>query len=131
MDTKQTHKISDEQFRESFIENDGNYTKTAKAIERKYGITYTRQSAFERALNFPDVVKQMLELREQRCEEALLGFAGDESNEIKLRTRILIDEASRISRYRMLNMRLEAAKPLQPPAEPEGYFEIGGKEFRF
>jgi hypothetical protein len=129
--TKQSHKITDEQFRETFKECNGGYTKTAKAIERKYGISYTRQSAQERALNLPDVEKEALALREEYHENALADIADDESLDIKFRARLHRDAVNRLSKYRLLHIRIDAEKAQQKPAEPEGYFEIDGKEFRF
>ena len=127
---KQTHKITDEQFKETYIENGGGCTKTAKAIEKKYGVTYTRQSVSERARNFPDLKEQALSFREEYSDNALLNFADDETVNIGQRIRIHINIANRLSKYRLLNLKLAAAKPAQEE-EPEGIFEIDGKEFRF
>jgi hypothetical protein len=107
---KYNYKVTDKQFLETFFENDGNYTNTAKALKRKYGVKYTKQSVYERAKKFPKEVEQLCELREDFCEGGLLTFADDEGNDIRLRTRIYINIMNRLSRYN-LRRKAEAAKP--------------------
>ncbi len=127
---KKTHKITDEQFLETLKENDGSCTDTANAIQKKYGISYTRQSAHERAKKFPEVERQKIDLREEQNDQALLDYANDENVDIRLRIQIRQGAANRLCKYRLLSMKLDAAKP-KPSSEPEGYFEIDGKEINF
>jgi len=49
MDEKQNYKLTDEEFDEIFRENFGLCALTAKAIEKKYGIKYSRQAVRQRA----------------------------------------------------------------------------------
>jgi hypothetical protein len=128
---KQSYKITDEQFTETFMENNGSYTGTAKAIERKYGIPYTRQAVFARAKNLPEEVKQAIELSEELSDSALLKFAADENNDIRLRIRIHMHRQTLLSRYRLQNMKTEAAKSLQQQEEPEFCIDLGDKKVLF
>ena len=52
-------KLTDEQFLEILMENEGMYSLTAKAIQKKYGIRFTRQSVRERAQNFAEELATM------------------------------------------------------------------------
>jgi hypothetical protein len=128
---KQSYKITDEQFTETFMENSGSYTETAKAIEKKYGIPYTRQAVFARAKNLPETVKEAIELSEELSDSALLKFAADENNDIRLRIRIHMHRQTLLSRYRLQNMKIEAVKSLQPQEEPEVIVDLGDKNVLF
>lgn len=128
---KQTHKITDDQFRETYLENHGSNAKTARAIEKKYGITYTRQSVQERALNFPDLRQRAIEMRLQHSEDALSDYADDDSLDKKSSIRIHTGIANRLSKFQLLYIKTEAAKSTQEPEPPEVCFEIDGKEITF
>lgn len=123
---KQTHKITNEQYLDAFRKAGGNYTLTAKYIEQAYGISYTRRSAFERAKNFPQEVNMVWLMRQDHSDAALLTYADDESNDIRLRVRIHLNQVNRATRY-MLNYKPNAAALQQAQERPKGVFDINGQ----
>jgi hypothetical protein len=103
-------KITDEQFLETFYEQKGKYTGTAKALEKKYGVVYTRQAVYKRAKNFP---KEAEQLREDSSTYKLLPFADDEGNDIRLRIRIHTMFADQLTKYTLGRLAAEAKPPVQ------------------
>jgi hypothetical protein len=59
--SKHNHKLSDEEFLGILRENGGLYGATAKAIQKKHKIPYSRQAVRERALKHPESLKEMEE----------------------------------------------------------------------
>jgi hypothetical protein len=102
-------KITDEQFLETYYEQNGKYTGTAKALEKKYGVVYTRQAVYKRAKSFPEEAGQ---LRENNRTCKLLPFADDEGNDLRLRLRIYTYLAEQLTRYTLRRMAAEAKPPL-------------------
>jgi hypothetical protein len=49
-DEKGSHKLTDEQFIAELELNLGLYTQTARSIERHYGISFSRQAVYDRAM---------------------------------------------------------------------------------
>jgi hypothetical protein len=69
---KHNYKLTDEEFLEALHNNNGMYAQTAKAIEEKYGISYSRQAVRNRAQNFPEELKLIREHIVEICETELL-----------------------------------------------------------
>jgi hypothetical protein len=85
-----THKLTDEEFLDAYMECNGNCAETARYIMLNYNIYYTRQSVHERAKKFPEVKLQLQALLADRCEEGLIHFADDKQNDIRLRVRLYL-----------------------------------------
>jgi hypothetical protein len=58
---KHNYKLTDAQFLEILSANGGLFGITAKAIQRKYKIAYSRQAVRERAQNHPEFLKELVE----------------------------------------------------------------------
>jgi hypothetical protein len=69
--SKSNYKLTDEEFLKILKENCGMYGLTAVAIQKKYGIPYTRQAVRDRAQRHPDFIK---ELEEENFEIVNLTF---------------------------------------------------------
>jgi len=61
MADKQNHKLSDEDFLTILRENFGLFELTSQAIQKQYGITYSRQSVRERAQKYATEFYEMQE----------------------------------------------------------------------
>ncbi len=85
-----THKLTDEEFLEAYIESKCSCSKTASYIMQHYNIYFTRQSVHRRAKKFPGARTQMMLLDLDQCDDKLLGFADDEKNDIRLRVRLYL-----------------------------------------
>ncbi|HEX4046099.1 MAG TPA: hypothetical protein VHZ76_10595 [Gammaproteobacteria bacterium] len=85
-----THKLTDEEFLEAYVECRCKCSKTARYITERYGLYYTRQSVHERAKKFPGAKMQLLLLDADQCDTNLIGFADDEKNDIRLRVRLYL-----------------------------------------
>ena len=120
-------KLTDEQFLEALRENYGNITKTVIIIKEKHGIDITRQAVHKRAQNF---IEDLKDIREQMIDMAEANFMKlvCQSDDLKIQykaSEFILNHLGGLRGYgkngndRILNQ------------EPEGYFEIGGKEFRF
>jgi len=77
-------KISDEAFLSILRENGGLYAVTAKAIEGKFGISYSRQAVRQRALDHPEEVADIEDEAKDIAEEGLISLMKDEDKKIKL-----------------------------------------------
>src|SRR5579863_9776903 len=86
--TKQTYKITDEEFKEAYSICKSNCALTAQYIQEHYNITYSWQAVYKRAKKFPDLVLDDLVLFADSCDAGLLTFANDEKNDVRLRVRI-------------------------------------------
>jgi hypothetical protein len=62
MPEKYNNKLTDNEFFTILCENGGQYSLTAKAIQQRFGISYTRQAVFERAQKFADQLETLSEL---------------------------------------------------------------------
>jgi hypothetical protein len=67
--SRHNYKLSDEEFLNILQENGGLFSATAKAIQRKYKLRYSRQAVRERAQKHPEFLK---ELEEENIEKAHL-----------------------------------------------------------
>jgi len=68
---KHNYKLTDEEFLEILRLNSGLFSSTAKAIQRKYNIPYTRQAARDRARNHPEFLS---EVEQENLESAHLSI---------------------------------------------------------
>jgi hypothetical protein len=60
LNQKQTHKLPGEQFRNILAANNYNFAVTAKAIQKKYKINYSRQAVRQRAKTFEGDMSEKL-----------------------------------------------------------------------
>ena len=77
-------KISDEAFLSILRENGGLYAVTAKAIEAKFGINYSRQAVRQRALEHPEEIADIEDEAKDIAEEGLKTLMKDQDARIKL-----------------------------------------------
>lgn len=77
-------KISDEFFLAVLRSNGGLYAKTAKDIEEKYGIQYTRQAVRQRAAEHPEVFADIEEEVADMAEGGLQALMQDPDPKIRL-----------------------------------------------
>lgn len=63
LNQKQTHKLTEQQFRQMLAGNNYSYAATAKAIKKKYGINFSRQAVRQRAKSYTgDLSEQLYQL---------------------------------------------------------------------
>ena len=77
---KGSHKISDEEFREALYVNYGLYAQTARYIEKKYGISYSRQAVQKRAVYFLHEITQHKDAVHDLAEERLFNAINQEGD---------------------------------------------------
>lgn len=65
-------------------ENGGLYAKTAKAITELTGISISRQAVYQRAQNYPEVLKDIKEEIIDGAEDGLADLMKCDDNRIKL-----------------------------------------------
>ena len=83
---KHNYKLTDEEFLTALRENNGMYAPTARAIEEKYGISYSRQAVRDRAGSFPEELKDIREQIVETLETELMKCAmQDENLNVKLK----------------------------------------------
>jgi len=70
-DEKTNYKISDEEFLSFLRENCGLFSKTAEAISKHFGISYSRQAVFEKAKKFPQEIEDIREANLDIAEDGL------------------------------------------------------------
>src|SRR5579862_1928035 len=119
------YKLSDEEFLIVLKENSWLYGPTARAIQQKYGISFSRQAVRERALKFPDSDKEMREEVIDLAEDALISTIKQNDNPA-LRLKAAIYVLNNTGKGRGYG-----AIPKPSTENPEQVFEIAGKEFRF
>ncbi len=78
-------KISDKEFFAVLRENAGLYARTAKAIEKQFSVTYSRQAVRDRAEKFPDVLADINEENVDIAEEGLHSLIRSKNDNIRLR----------------------------------------------
>ena len=78
-------KISDEQFLSVLRENAGLFAQTAQAIEKQFGIKYTRQSVRSKAETFKDDLLDIYEQNLDVAEEGLLSLMNSKTDSVRLR----------------------------------------------
>jgi len=79
------HLISDKEFLAILRENAGLFARTAKAIEKQFKMSYSRQAVRDRALKHPD---ELMDIKEQNidvAEEGLHSLMRSKDERIRLR----------------------------------------------
>jgi hypothetical protein len=66
-----TRKLSDKEFWTILRKNAGLFSRTARSIEKEFGISYTRQAVRSRAEKDPDTLRDILEETVDIAEEGL------------------------------------------------------------
>lgn len=97
---KQTYKLTDRKFLNALRLNNGDFAVTAKYIERKHGITYTRQAVHERAKNFKEEVDEMRWMAIDYSESRLMRFLDDETCPKSLRAKVAMHMIDTICKHR-------------------------------
>jgi hypothetical protein len=82
---RRVRKLTDAEFFAVLRENAGIYARTARAIEKQYGISYTRQSVKYRAELNPDELKDIEEQNIDIAEEGLHSLMRSTNERIKLK----------------------------------------------
>jgi len=78
-------KISDKEFLTILRENAGLFSRTARAIQKQFGIEYTRQAVRERALKHPEILKDIEEENIDIAEEGLHSLMRSKNETIRLK----------------------------------------------
>lgn len=78
-------RISQKEFFAILRENAGLYARTARAIQKQFGISYTRQSVKERAERRPDILEDIREENVDVAEEGLHSLMRSKDERIKLK----------------------------------------------
>ena len=79
-------KITDEQFLSILRENAGLYARTAKAIEKQFGIQYSRQAVNQRAKSHPGELQDIREQNLDVAEEGLHTLMQSKNESVRLRS---------------------------------------------
>lgn len=78
-------RLSDKEFWSILRENAGLYARTARAISKVFGMSYTRQSVKERAEKKPDLLNDILEENFDIAEEGLHSLMRSKNENIRFR----------------------------------------------
>jgi len=89
---KKVRKLTDEQFFAALRANGGIYARTARAIEERYGISYSRQAVRDRAESNPSILKDIEEQNIDVAEDSIHSLMQSENESIKLRSSEFIIE---------------------------------------
>jgi len=76
--------IGETEFLTILRENGGLYAKTAKAITELTGVSISRQAVYQRAQNYPEVLKDIKEEIIDGAEDGLADLMKCDDNRIKL-----------------------------------------------
>lgn len=79
-------RLSDKEFWKILRENAGLFARTARAIEKEFGITYSRQAVQERARKKPDILQDIYEQNLDVAEEGLFTLMRSKNERVKQRT---------------------------------------------
>lgn len=77
-------KLSKAEFISILRENAGLFARTARAIEKQYGVKFSRQSVRERALKHPEELKDIEEQNIDVAEEGLHSLMRSKNERVKL-----------------------------------------------
>ena len=77
-------KISEEEFLSILRENAGLFARTARAIEKQFGIKYSRQAVRDRAYNHLEELKDIKEENLDIAEEGLYTLMRSRNERIRL-----------------------------------------------
>jgi hypothetical protein len=78
-------KLTKKQFIQILTENAGLYNRTARAIEKQYGIELTRQAVRERAMKYPEILKEIQEENVDIAEEGLHSLMRSKNEPVRFR----------------------------------------------
>lgn len=78
-------RLSDKEFWTILRANAGLYARTARAIEKEFGVSITRQSVRERAEKKPDLLKDILEENLDIAEEGQQSLMRSKNESIRLK----------------------------------------------
>jgi len=84
------YKLSDAEFWAILRENGGLYARTARAIQSRYGINYTRQAVKSKAESNPELLEDIKEEAVDLAEEVVVGIMLKGRNAEKLKAAELI-----------------------------------------
>jgi hypothetical protein len=76
--------IGETEFLTILRENGGLYAKTAKAITELTGVSISRQAVYQRAQNYPEILKDIKEEIIDGAEDGLADLMKCDDNRIKL-----------------------------------------------
>ena len=79
-----TKKLSDEQFFTILRENGGLFHYTAKAIEKEFKVSYSRQAVHDRASRHPEILQDIKEESLDKAERGLGTLMEGEDDRIKM-----------------------------------------------
>ncbi len=120
MEEKQNYKLTDEEFDAIYRENFGLCALTAKAIEKQYGIKYSRQAVRERSKKYTQKDKDDMidDLFDVSISTIVAHLQGEECPPSRLR-----------AANSMINtiFKFTAFKKRFPPPKPEQVYKIHGK----
>lgn len=77
-------RLSDKEFWTILRANAGLYARTARAIEKEFGITYSRQSVRDRAEKKPELLQDILEENLDLAEEGHISLMRSKNEKIRL-----------------------------------------------
>lgn len=83
--SSKARKITDKQFWTVLRKNAGLYARTARAIEKEFGISYSRQAVRDRAEKNPDLLFDILEENIDIAEEGLHDLMRSALPNVKLK----------------------------------------------
>lgn len=79
-----TRKISDNEFWAVLRENSGLFSKTARAIEKQFGVRYTRQAVYARAMKNKELYEDIKEQNIDVAEDGLHSLMHSEDERVKM-----------------------------------------------
>jgi phage antirepressor YoqD-like protein len=77
--------LTDKEFFAMLRENAGIFSRTAKAIQRQFSITYSRQAVRDRALNNPEILSDIEEENIDIAEEGLHTLMRSKNEQIRFK----------------------------------------------
>jgi hypothetical protein len=120
MEEKQNYKLTDKEFDAIYRENFGLCALTSKAIEKQYGIKFSRQAVRERSENYTQQDKDDMidDLFDVSISTIVAHLQGEECPPSRLR-----------AANSMINtiFKFNAFKNRFPPPQPEQVYKLHGK----
>jgi hypothetical protein len=108
-DEKQNYKLTDEEFDEIYKENFGLCALTSRAIEKQYGIKYSRQAVRERSKKYTQQEKDAMldDLLDVSISVVVGHMQGEECPPSRLKGVFLLQNLNRFIRYTVKYITLE------------------------
>jgi hypothetical protein len=123
-------KITDEQFIEAYVAAGGSYEGTANYIQQNFDVPFTRGAVMKRVKRYPDLQRDVRDLKENEFDDHLLKFAEDGANDIRLRARIYLQMKIQLNRLNNKTQKASNASHSFQPQGPDG-FDIDGNILDF